>query len=314
MEGNNHYNYYALQFIPDDKNIYGSRGYMNGRNTWKDWHLIPSSRPVINPPTIKSNYIDIPGGNGTIDASSILTTYPVYNDREGQIEYYVTRNYEGYGAWHKVYSEILNYLGGNIFKVVMEEDPHFYYRGRINVNQWKSEKDWSKIVLDYHLEPFKYDMLASTDRWKWDPFSFVNGVINPEVNGSNMNYMLNINNSNRESVIIENYNNGEAIYGRKLPIAPGAMPFSPEFSIQCLSPVIPSGGHTWMHVHQVREYSGGRLVDITNKELRLENNNPQTMRFYDMVFYKKDYDEFIFFETPSQYTFLATTNYRRGWL
>jgi hypothetical protein len=31
-----------------------------------------------------------------------------------------------------------------------------YYLGRMSVNQWQSEKDWSKITLDYRVEPFKY--------------------------------------------------------------------------------------------------------------------------------------------------------------
>lgn len=323
MEGNNHYNYYALQFIPDDKDIFTQSKLQenppklqwNGVNTWKQWHLIPSTRPVINPPTIKSNYIDITGGNGTIDASSILTEYPVYNDREGQIEYYVTRNYDGYSSWKKVYHDILNYLGGKVFKVILEEDPGFYYRGRVNVNQWKSEKDWSKITLDYHLEPFKYEVASSTDRWLWDPFSFVDGVITPESNGSSIYYNLTLDSTNRESITVENYNSGNAIYGVKVPITPGTMPFSPEFSLQCLTPIT-SGQHTWMHILQIRKYSGGRHIFLghTNDTAFYHDTGTITKRIYDMTFYDKDYEEFIFFEIPPNYTYRVTVKFRRGWL
>lgn len=333
MEGNNHYNYYALQFIPDNKDIYGSSGKWNGRNTWKDWHLIPSSRPVINPPTIKSNYIDIPGGNGTIDASSILTEYPVYNDREGQIEYYVIRdgydNYESsadlkntrdysiqkYSNWNDVYSTVMNYLGGKKFKVILEEDPGYFYRGRVNVNQWKSEKDWSKITLDYHLEPFKYEVASSTDRWKWNPFSFVDGIITPESNGSSIYYNLTLNSSNRESIVVENYNSGNAIYGVKVPIIPGTMPFSPEFSLQCLTPIT-SGQNIWMNILQIRKYSGDRKIFLghDNHTKFYSDTGIVTKRIYDMTFYEKDYEEFIFFEIPPNYTYRVTVKFRRGWL
>ena len=96
--------YHSIQIIPDDQPIIGanlvtdSYGHtvwedrtidgimkaMNGINTWNDWHLIPSSRPLINPPSFKSNYIDIPGANGSIDASTTILTYPRYN-QDGSI-------------------------------------------------------------------------------------------------------------------------------------------------------------------------------------------------------------------------------------
>ena len=53
------------------------------KNTWDDWYLIPSSRPVFNPPSVKTQYIDIPGANGQIDLTESLTGYPVYKNREG---------------------------------------------------------------------------------------------------------------------------------------------------------------------------------------------------------------------------------------
>lgn len=60
--------------------------FFGGKNTWDDWHIVPSSRPVIKPPTKKTNYLDIPGADGNLDLSEALTGYPVYNNREGSIE------------------------------------------------------------------------------------------------------------------------------------------------------------------------------------------------------------------------------------
>lgn len=322
MKGDNNYNYYALQFIPDDKDIYGSSGKWNGRNTWKSWHLIPSSRPVINPPTIKANYIDIPGGNGTIDASTILTTYPLYNDREGQIEYYVTRDYDGYDSWTRVYHEVLNYLGGRTFKVIMEEDPAHYYRGRVNVNQWKSEKDWSKITLDYHLEPFKYEVLSSVDRWKWDPFSFIDGVITPEQKrmsssdpASTVYDEFDLNNSSRESLTkpIRKGSQTLSISGTPVEILAGTMPISPTFTIRCLSNIV-SGNSIPLDIYQLREYSNHYEV-ISKNTIEFTNSAAKTVRFYDMNIY--DETGIVFFDHGDQfsnYSFKATINFRRGWL
>ena len=148
--------YHSLQIIPDDLDIVNpDTGKFNGVHTWNNWYLIPLTRPVINPPPFKANFVSIPGGNSSIDASTVLTKYPVYDDRTGSIEFYVTREYDRYAGWIEMYHKVLNYLHGELFKVVLDDDLDYYYRGRLAVNQWKSEKDWSKIVLDYHFEPFK---------------------------------------------------------------------------------------------------------------------------------------------------------------
>ena len=43
------------------------------KNTWDDWHLIPKSRPLVNPPSVKTNVVDIPGGDGALDLSTALS-------------------------------------------------------------------------------------------------------------------------------------------------------------------------------------------------------------------------------------------------
>ena len=64
------------------------------RNTWDDWHLVPVSRPVINPPAVHTHYIDIPGANGSIDLTDTLTGGPTFGDREGSIEFMVLHDYD----------------------------------------------------------------------------------------------------------------------------------------------------------------------------------------------------------------------------
>ena len=149
--------HHSLRIIPDNLNIYNSdSGGMNGRSTWEHWKLIPTSRPVINPPPFKANFISIPGGNGSIDACTVLTKHPIYEDRSGSIEFQCTRDYGSHSGWIRTYELIQNYLHGKLFKVVLYDDPNFYYRGRMTVNSWKSDKDWNTITLDYRFEPFKY--------------------------------------------------------------------------------------------------------------------------------------------------------------
>jgi hypothetical protein len=162
-----------------------------GKNTWADWYLIPSSRPVINPPEPKTNYIDIPGGDGYLDLSTVLTGDIAYNSRQGSLEFIVDNGFlSDYKAsnWSKLYSQIMDYLHGKLLKMTLEDDPSFYYEGRLSVNSWKSDEHNSKITIDYTVSPYKFEAFSSLEDWKWDSFNFESSIIrdyrNLKVNGS----------------------------------------------------------------------------------------------------------------------------------
>lgn len=147
---------------------------IGSKNTWDDWHLIPSSPPVFAPPTPKTKYIDIPGADWHIDMTTALTGDVVYNGREGSLEFYVDN---GHDEWFSIYSNIMNYLHGQLLHAVLEDDPIYYYEGRFSVNEWKSEATNSRIVIDYNVAPYKYEVYTSLDDWLWDPFSFEDSII-----------------------------------------------------------------------------------------------------------------------------------------
>lgn len=144
------------------------------KNTWDDWRLVPASRPVFNPPSQKVKTVDIPGGDGLIDLSQALTGYPVYQNRTGSFEFVVMNDFK---PWHIAYSDIMDYLHGQSMRAFLEDDPEYFYEGRFTVNAWRSEKDWSRIVIDYSVGPYKWSVLSSLDDWFWDPFNFQTGII-----------------------------------------------------------------------------------------------------------------------------------------
>jgi hypothetical protein len=144
------------------------------KNTWDDWHIVPSSRPVFNPPSLKRKILDIPGADGSIDLSESLTGYPVYTNREGSLEFIVMN---GYKQWYQAYSDIMDYLHGKTMRAILEDDQEYFYEGRFTINEWKSSKDWSRIVIDYDLGPYKWLLRASLDDWEWDIFNFYTGII-----------------------------------------------------------------------------------------------------------------------------------------
>lgn len=155
-------------------------------DTWKDLHLIPTTVPVIAPPPLKTNVIDVPGANGSIDMTEILVGRPLYENRTGSIDFYIDNTDSEYTPggnyrWDYAYDKILNLFHGFKKKVILTDARSFYYEGRVSVNSYKSDKLTGTITLDYDLEPFKASVNSTTERWLWNPFDFVNGIIPDDI-------------------------------------------------------------------------------------------------------------------------------------
>lgn len=144
------------------------------KNTWADWFLIPTSRPVFNPPVPKTKFVDIPGADYHLDLSTSLTGDIAYEARKGSFEFIVDN---GHKEWADLYSEIMDYLHGKLLKATLEDEPVYYYEGRFEVNEWKSERYNSKIVIDYTVAPYKYETYSSLEDWIWDTFNFETGIV-----------------------------------------------------------------------------------------------------------------------------------------
>lgn len=155
------------------------------KNTWVDWGLVPSSRPVFAPPEQKKTLIDIPGANGTLDLSTALTGYPIYKNRSGTLEFIWYRQDRD---WVDLLSEMNVYLNGVERYIMLEDDPTWYYEGTFSVNKWKSNNDGtgSRVSFDYNLKPYMkyytnsvlYNPLQEGS--VWNPFNKNNNIFAPQ--------------------------------------------------------------------------------------------------------------------------------------
>lgn len=150
-------------------------------HTWDNWHLIPSSRPDVVQPTPAYKNIEIPGKSGTLDLSEYLTGVLPYSDRKGTFEFIAVNNVgnvkfngpardfvndldfqkigaQTYGDWVTRKSTIASVLDGRKMKVFLEDDPDHYYYGRVFFKEWRSDPQFSKVVIEYQFNPFKYTL------------------------------------------------------------------------------------------------------------------------------------------------------------
>ena len=131
------------------------------KNSWRDWCLAPSSRPVIAPPSVREFSVEIEGKDGKYDFADEIFASPTLSNRTGTIEFLIDHDNEKYVSWYATYSEVMNFLHGKSGRLVLEDDPSVYYEGRFSVSDFKSESDYSAITIGYDLKPYKFGTVST---------------------------------------------------------------------------------------------------------------------------------------------------------
>ena len=143
------------------------------KNTYKDYKLLIQSLS-ISIAEQKEELIEIPGMDGILDFSESLTGYAVFQKRTISISLAKRKNksclYE--------YSQIQNDLHGKTMKIVLSDEPNFFYYDKIKVKDYDKYAILHTIDIECDVEPYKYDLYASNEDWLWDTFSFIDGIIN----------------------------------------------------------------------------------------------------------------------------------------
>ena len=147
------------------------------KHTWEDWHLIPSSRPGVSMPQIRTKFIEIPGAFGTLDLTELLTGCPVFGDRSGSWEFIMDPDRTDKMNWANLYQTIAMYIHGRRHTVILTDDPEYYYQGRLAVGGLQPGEAFTSITINYQLEPYKLPVHDPFSDWLWDPFDFETGVI-----------------------------------------------------------------------------------------------------------------------------------------
>ena len=142
--------------------------------TFNEWKLILTSTD-ISFPEVKKETLEIPGADGELDITQSLINDVKYKNRKITFNFVMIQERK---LWTSLISNITNFLHGQKFKIILDDDIGFYYIGRAEVNRFKSDKSLGNIVIEANVDPYKYDLTASNEDWLWDPFNFEDGIIN----------------------------------------------------------------------------------------------------------------------------------------
>lgn len=144
------------------------------KHTYRDYGMLPKTRPTVAPPAIRTNYVDVPGLDGQLDLSEALTGRIGYQTRDFSAEFLVI---DARNRWNTLYSELMDTLHGQRVKIILDEDPGYYYMGRVTIGKFTSNKKTATISIKAECDPYKREITTSLEDWLWDSFNFESGII-----------------------------------------------------------------------------------------------------------------------------------------
>lgn len=121
-------------------------------HSFRDFRLILSPNNAIGTPTPKYELIDIPGGDGMLDFTEAFGGVK-YGNRPLSFEF---STMVPQSEFMSLFATVQNALHGQKMKIVLDDDPEWYYIGRITVSDWKADRLIGSLTIDCDCEPFKY--------------------------------------------------------------------------------------------------------------------------------------------------------------
>lgn len=123
--------------------------YFDSTHSYTDLNLV-LSEVSIPPADVKTNYVDIPGGDGSLDLTEALGEVR-YKDRECSFTFTVFP-YEDFEEKKKHISNLLN---GKRCKIILDKDPEYCWNGRCFVKSYQSKKNMHQLTVDATVAPYK---------------------------------------------------------------------------------------------------------------------------------------------------------------
>lgn len=131
-----------------------------GYDTLNDLGLTMLQAPSLDPPEPKTNLVDIPGGDGTVDLSEFSGDVR-YNDREMEFQFLL--NGRTPDAIHREVTDILRKFHGVRSEFELSFDPGFTYTGRASVTESPNLYHGGTLTLKITADPYKH---GGTETWK----------------------------------------------------------------------------------------------------------------------------------------------------
>ena len=146
----------------------------DGAHSYNDWGLKLKS-VSIGVPKAKTVYVSVNGMNGSLDLTEAQNGGVVYEMRT--LKFTFDARDCSYIRWTGLISRIARAIEGKERRIILDVDSGYYYTGRCHIDTKKTNEELAEISIECTCDPYKLDVTSSNEPWKWDTFSFIDGVI-----------------------------------------------------------------------------------------------------------------------------------------
>lgn len=122
-----------------------------GFHSYKDLHILLTGKE-IGSPEVKRQTIDIEGADGELDFTDFFGE-PKYANVQHRFDFETIRPRN---EQLSQYTDIKNKIHGKKGRIILDDDPSFFYVGRCFVSAYKNDVTIGKISIDCDCEPYKY--------------------------------------------------------------------------------------------------------------------------------------------------------------
>lgn len=120
-------------------------------HSFTDLRLILASKE-IGSPEVKTSKIDIEGADGSLDLSDYFGGVK-YGNVTHKFDFSTTAPQTQFLSQ---FSNVKNKLHGKKVRIILDDDPTFYYIGRLTVSPFTSDKGIGNISIEADCDPYKY--------------------------------------------------------------------------------------------------------------------------------------------------------------
>lgn len=136
----------------------GYKGVKFGNKHTSDYGIVLSHKS-IDAPAPKTETVDIPGADGSIDMTEYLGDVK-YKNRKLKFEFSISRTG---GELLETYSEILGDLHGKRFdSIILDDDPDYKYAGRVTDISLKESGGIAAITVTCDCEPYRLSVIPNS--------------------------------------------------------------------------------------------------------------------------------------------------------
>ncbi len=131
-------------------------------HSFYDLNLVPA--PFVIPPAKpKTSYIEVPGGDGSLDLTEAHGEVKFQN-REFTVTFSVMPSDKM--TFEEKAMQISNALNGKRFeKIIFDKDLHYYFTGRCTVDEHLQDKRLKQITVRFNVNPWKWHLYPTVAKF-----------------------------------------------------------------------------------------------------------------------------------------------------